>query len=316
MKPSADSPASTLTWPRARRWLLAILGVLSLVLAVFLIQSVLLHRALRRVEAHGGSIEALDAPALVRRLMGEDGCYAHSLREPPSWPVFRVYDEYALRRRCGVYFFRDPGNEGLATVRDLPCVVELDLPMASVSDTGLESLRGLARLRSLNLYGTHVTGPGLEHLRGFAELKTVRLSATALDDDGLAHLDDLPALEELGLSQTRVTGAGLAHLTRFRALRRLDLSGTAIDDQSLGFLHGLPLTHLDLHDTPVTDAALEHLEELAELKGIDLANTRVTDAGLESLKRLPRLSEVNLCGTQVTAHAARAMLGPIAHPCP
>ena len=50
----------------------------------------------------------------------------------------------------------------------------------------------------------------------------------------------------------------------------------------------------------VTDAELEHLRELTELRLLFLERTRVTDAGLEHLQGLTQLQFLSLNGTQVT----------------
>jgi hypothetical protein len=52
--------------------------------------------------------------------------------------------------------------------------------------------------------------------------------------------------------------------------------------------------------TRVTDAGLEHLKGLTDLKILLLVGTPVTDAGLDHLKGLAKLEFVNLSGTQVT----------------
>jgi hypothetical protein len=49
----------------------------------------------------------------------------------------------------------------------------------------------------------------------------------------------------------------------------------------------------------VTDAGLEHLKGLANLKSLDLSYTAVTDAGLEHLKGLANLQTLSLAGAKV-----------------
>ncbi|MEP7119741.1 MAG: hypothetical protein ABJE95_02480 [Byssovorax sp.] len=317
MESNADLDANMLRWPHARRGLLVVSSLLALSLAVYLVESAFLWRTLRKIEVHGGSITAEDAPKLLRHLRGDDDRWCGGGVSPPPSQLGQILDhQYALRNQCAVLFDSDPGDVGLSAVEGLRCVAELQLPNASISDAGLRSLRGLARLRHLNLHGcAHVTGLGLRHVRGFALLRSVTLAGTALDDEGLTNLDDLPGLEHLDLSRTRVTGAGLSHLAHFRTLRSLDLTGTAIDDRSIRALAGLPLTEIKLGGTGITDAGLEYLEKLPELRRIDLATTAVSDAGLESLRRLPKLSSVELCGTRVTVEAGRRLLGAVAHMC-
>lgn len=50
----------------------------------------------------------------------------------------------------------------------------------------------------------------------------------------------------------------------------------------------------------VTDAQLEHVKTLTDLRWLDLHDTQVTDAGLEHLKRLTNLHKLWLWGTQIT----------------
>jgi Leucine-rich repeat (LRR) protein len=44
------------------------------------------------------------------------------------------------------------------------------------------------------------------------------------------------------------------------------------------------LTELDLYDTQVTDAGLEHLKGLTSLTKLSLSRTPITDAGLAEIK--------------------------------
>jgi hypothetical protein len=52
---------------------------------------------------------------------------------------------------------------------------------------------------------------------------------------------------------------------------------------------------------------LTELRSLHSLQGLDLSNTQVTDAGLEHLKGMTKLSQLDIRKTQVTAEG-RAML--------
>ena len=57
---------------------------------------------------------------------------------------------------------------------------------------------------------------------------------------------------------------------------------------------------MDLSETLITDAGLDHIKGLAVLQDLDLANTKVTDASLEHLKGLTNLKNLDLRGTTVT----------------
>lgn len=81
----------------------------------------------------------------------------------------------------------------------------------------------------------------------------------------------------------------------------LNLSNSQITDAGMEHLNGLTgLTSLDIRNTQLTDAGLEHIKNLTELSFLELDNTKVTDAGLKHLKGLTKLSELNLNNTQIT----------------
>ena len=69
-------------------------------------------------------------------------------------------------------------------------------------------------------------------------------------------------------------------------------------DLLLGGLSGLGT--LDLSETQVGDAGLEHLGELSGLHWLSLDSTNVTDAGLMHLKGLSNLDQLNINDTLVT----------------
>ena len=50
----------------------------------------------------------------------------------------------------------------------------------------------------------------------------------------------------------------------------------------------------------LSDAGLQHLEGLTQLRGLSLGDTEVSDAGLEHLKGLAQLQSLNLSSTKVS----------------
>jgi hypothetical protein len=62
----------------------------------------------------------------------------------------------------------------------------------------------------------------------------------------------------------------------------------------------LQITSVDLSGTGVTDAGLEHLEGLRNLKTLILSDTKITNAGLEHLKGLTNLGKLLVDYTEVT----------------
>ena len=107
----------------------------------------------------------------------------------------------------------------------------------------------------------------------------------------------------VNLTGTQVTDAKLANLRlrAFRDLERLNLWDTGITDAGLEHLRDLSyLQSLSLNDKQITDAGLMKLTVLRRLQELNLAGTKVTDVGLETLTGLDQLRRVVLCGTKVT----------------
>ena len=107
----------------------------------------------------------------------------------------------------------------------------------------------------------------------------------------------------VNLTGTQVTDAKLANLRlkAFHDLEMLNLWDTGITDAGLEHLKDLSyLQSLSLNDKQITDAGLMKLTVLRRLQKLDLAGTKVTDAGLETLTGLDQLRRLVLCGTKVT----------------
>ena len=75
------------------------------------------------------------------------------------------------------------------------------------------------------------------------------------------------------------------------------LGGTAIQDLAAP---GQPIVSLDFHHTRVSDADLEHLRTLGQLRSLNLSGTAITDAGLASLENLTSLQVLQLSSTRVS----------------
>lgn len=81
----------------------------------------------------------------------------------------------------------------------------------------------------------------------------------------------------------------------------IDLDNSRITDADLEHTkHVTKLIGLSLSDTNIGDAGLEHLSRLKNLKSLNLDNTQITDAGLGQLKGLANLRTLSLEGTQIT----------------
>jgi hypothetical protein len=103
-------------------------------------------------------------------------------------------------------------DEGLANVKVLPKVVQLDLKDTQITDAGLANLAAIATLNKLHLEKTKITDAGLAHLKDLGNLEYLNLYGTAVTDAGLDHLRGLKNLKKLYVWQSQVTDAGIAKL--------------------------------------------------------------------------------------------------------
>ncbi len=104
----------------------------------------------------------------------------------------------------------------------------------------------------------------------------------------------------VNVAEARVeSDAGMELLPRLTQLRTLFADN--VTDAGLEHLKGLTeLKHVCIYHSRVTDAGLEHLKGLTQLRSLILCFVQVTDAGLEHLKGLTRLKRLTLNQTQVT----------------
>ncbi len=198
-------------------------------------------------------------------------------------------------------------DAGLAHLRGLVRLRDLDLDSAGVRGPGLAHLTGMTRLESLDLSRCTVADADLAHLARLKSLKALDLDGRGITDAGLAHLAGLTRLERLRIWEGPVTAGGLAHLRGLVRLRSLALNGTKVE--SLEPIRHLDLASLDLFSTPIDDAGLAPVAAFRSLQRLDLGDTRVGDAGLAHLAGLTDLDSLELAGSRVgdagLAHLAR-----------
>jgi hypothetical protein len=110
-----------------------------------------------------------------------------------------------------------------------------------------------------------------------------------------------PDVKEQTLEKERLAAeAKQLKATAIAAIK--ELGGTCkLDETSEGQL----VVGVVLSFTPITDAGLEQLKGLPQLKSLHLRATSVTDAGLMHLKGLTNLEELILNGTLVTDAGAK-----------
>lgn len=188
-------------------------------------------------------------------------------------------------------------STGLARLAGLTKLRWLSLADCQIDDRGLEHLKQLVALEFLDLGNTQVTDAGLQNLSGLSRLKTLWLYGTQTTDAGLARLSSLAELEEISYSK-HYSLRGLAQL---KSLTVLQPQSESVNNDDLALLVDMPrLRELNLSQSNVTDAALEHVGKLKQLKSLNLHQTAITDRGLERIGQLTQLEVLSLSQTAIT----------------
>ena len=88
----------------------------------------------------------------------------------------------------------------------------------------------------------------------------------------------------------------------------VQLINVGATDADLQCLQGLPnIRILGLDNNQIGDAGLKHLEGLDNLQWLDLGYTRISDKGLKHLERLTSLRWLDLTRTQVTPEGVKKL---------
>src|SRR5689334_20054373 len=190
----------------------------------------------------------------------------------------------------------DSDIPALASLSDLK---RLDLSLTRISDRGLRALKSAPAIEDLNLYFAEQIGDeGTAILRNWKHLKRLNLRGTKITDSTLEVLAGLPGIERLDIGWAQITDTGLEHLSALTNLRRLTIGGNKLHDGALKFLRQMPqIEYLDIGGTQRTDSGLWSL--------------LLTDAGVQSIAAVTELRELRLTGTNVTSRAL-ALLKPLA----
>jgi Leucine-rich repeat (LRR) protein len=207
-------------------------------------------------------------------------------------------------------------DAGLAQLKPLHRLQELDVGYTSITGEGLGHLDRLTSLRNLRLDGCQITESGFANLAKLVMLETLSLQNCNVSNYGFARIAELVNLKELRFADSRfsdpasgqiirperpeqmvaraseATSGGLEHLKKLTNLSSLNLHGTTISDAALTHLNGITsLSKLDLGFTEITDAGIAHLTALSKLSSLVLRATNVSDEGVEELKQaLPRVT--------------------------
>lgn len=199
----------------------------------------------------------------------------------------------ARLRRLALFSCERVTSRGLAVLRELRGLAELDLRNCLLSDEGAAHLAGLPlSIVKFNAVA-NLTATGMGVLAGLP-LTSLELVADPITDPAVAALAGHPTLTNLELAGAQIGPRGATALGTLAGLRRLYLPSSAITDAGVQRLpRGLRSLHLG-HCEAVSDASCTHLARMQGLAFIDLSATQVTGAGLRALRDLPSLLHADL----------------------
>ncbi len=206
----------------------------------------------------------------------------------------------------------EAGDMALEIVSELPKLTGFKHRSTAVNDSGMEYLSKNQTLDSLLIQDFQITdqsGPHLAKLgkltqlevfrcqgfgtEGVLALKGMNLTRLTLrdlpniDDRAMEVFDDLPKLKRLYLHEiTSVGDSGLQHLTNLKSLELLDVwTVPQMTDATVDAIAALPnLKELSIRATGVTDAAIDKLLKMQSLQSLTFKeNGAVTAEGLKKL---------------------------------
>jgi Leucine-rich repeat (LRR) protein len=182
-------------------------------------------------------------------------------------------------------------DHAMKTIGGMNELVALNVSGSDITDAGLECLVALRKtIQGLGINGCRrVSRSGLRHIAKLDRLERLTLNKTDTDNEGLAFLKGLTSLKQLGLAGTLVTNEGIPLLEKMNRLSRLFLSDTRIDDAGVETLASLDLGMLqllELNRNAVTDAVVESLRRLNNLRRVALIGTQLSTDAVEKLQEL------------------------------
>jgi len=204
------------------------------------------------------------------------------------------------------------GDFGLLFLRNLPRLKYLCLCGSNFTDRGMLHVKEMSSLRILSFYQSlcRITDAGLLHISQMPELEILCLHwMKNITDAGMKHLSKMRSLRKLDIGSSQITDRGLAHLKQLKTLERLELpqDQKGITDAGLAHIGELPnlrslqVSRIHFNDPKTnkeyyTDAGLAELAKCRLLGDLSLGSIGITDAGMDHVAKLTNLKSLNLFG--------------------
>lgn len=172
-----------------------------------------------------------------------------------------------------------------------------------VTGTGFTDVPAWPRIESINLHSCPVSDDGLAAISRFSSLQRLEIVHSQVTDVGLAHLSRLTNLRQLHVASHGATRRGLDFVARLQHLYQLDVYEKLASNEGLaeaGKLAGLKI--LNLYAGPVDDSGLAVLPRLTKLEELTLGGlANITDAAVDHLGTLKNLKQLHVNGTKISA---------------
>jgi hypothetical protein len=154
----------------------------------------------------------------------------------------------------------------------------------------LKALESFPGLQCLWIDSIWCSREATQQIGRLTQLEELSLQYVGLDDEMLREIQTLTKMRRAILGNTTdFTGDGLRHLASWQDLEHLSVFSTPFEDGAAKHLSQFPaLKAFVAHDTFLTDASIDSLVKLANLKVAWVSKTKISPAGMERLrKQLP-----------------------------
>ncbi|HEX4147685.1 MAG TPA: protein kinase, partial [Pirellulales bacterium] len=233
---------------------------------------------------------------------------------PADPAVERSGAEWVLSAGGKVEIFANGRTMKILQASELPkgafTVTLVDLTRSpECTDEGLARLDGLSHVITFSLGETPITNAAAEHLARHEWLKALNLPSTAFTDEGVEQLAPLTRLELFRANQNALTDRAARALAQHKSLRDLFLQNVLITDAGLAALSQLPLDHLHVEGSQITDAGVKELQKCQGLTVLGLDRTAITDESIKIIGSLPLVHWLSLRDTRITEQSVDTLVG-------
>lgn len=198
-------------------------------------------------------------------------------------------------------------DEALLRIKELKSLKSLDLRHTQITDDGLRYLTGFGNLELLHVTGMSISSVELVNLKKSLPNCRIEFTFDPLLNAMLNAHDDLAvALKDVAERQSdqnvEVDAEGNVIV--------VDLRNTALTDASMDHFPELPrLQLLNLRNSRISEAGVEKIKDLINLEVLDLRNVVITDSGMEILHGLTKLTRLDLNGESISDSGLKSLDG-------